>query len=167
MQHLVFLQADALAKVLTHRKRVESRLWRGRLRHPCTAATAGDVLYFKRVGAGVEAIARVQEVHAFTALHPHDIASLADRFAAAMACARDDPYWLAKRHSREARFFWLAAVCPWHMPQEAVPRGVRMGWVADWQPPAEADATLLMPEMFPAPRQVAGDRVEQLPLLGD
>ena len=84
-----------------------------------------------------------------------------------MACALDDPYWLAKRHSREARFFWLEAVRPWHIPQEAVPRGVRMGWVADWQPPAEADATLLMPEVFPAPRQVAGDRVEQLPLLGD
>jgi len=42
MQHLVFLQADVLAKVLAHRKRVESRLWRGLLRHPCTVAQVGE-----------------------------------------------------------------------------------------------------------------------------
>jgi hypothetical protein len=165
MQHLVFLQADALAKVLAHRKRVESRLWRGRLRHPCTAAQVGDVLYFKRVGGDVAAIARVQAVDAFAALRPPDIALLAGRFAAAMDCASDDPYWLAKRHSRAARFFWLGAVRPWHIPQEAVPRGVRMGWVADWQPPAEADATLLLPEVFPPPGTVTGHFVEQLLLL--
>ena len=92
MNHLVFLHPDELAKVLAHQKRVESRLWRGRLRHPCMVAQAGDVLYFKRVGAGVEAIARVQEVNAFAALRPHDIASLAQRFAAAMDCAVEDPY---------------------------------------------------------------------------
>jgi hypothetical protein len=167
MQHLVFLQADVLAKVLAHHKRVESRLWRGRLRHPCTAAQVGDVLYFKRVGGDVAAIARVQEIHAFAALRPPDIASLAGRFAAPMDCTGDDPYWLAKCHSRAARFFWLEAIHPWHIPQAAVPRGVRMGWVADWHPPAEADATLLIPEVFPAPGPVAGDLVEQLPLIRD
>jgi hypothetical protein len=165
MQHLVFLQADVLAKVLAQRKRVESRLWRGRLRHPCTVAQVGDVLYFKRVSGDVEAIARVQAVDAFAALRPPDIAALAGRFATAMDCASDDPYWQAKRHSRAARFFWLEAVRPWHIPQAAVPRGVRMGWVADWHPPAEADATMLMPEVFPPPRKVAGHLGEQLPLI--
>jgi hypothetical protein len=42
-----------------------------------------------------------------------------------------------------------------------------MGWVADWHPPAEADATLLMPEVFPLLGKIARDLVEQLLLIRD
>ena len=167
MNHLVFLQADEIAKIRAGTKRVESRLWRGRFGHPCTRATTGDVFYLKRVGGGVKAVARVAHVHVFRLRSVADLAALAARFGAAMDCAPDDPYWVVKQHSTHARLFWLADVTPWKIPQAALPRAIRIGWVADWHPPLEADATLLMPQVFPPPGKVAGDFGEQLPLVED
>ncbi len=82
---------------------------------------------------------------------------LAQRFAEPMALAPHDPYWHAKRQSRAARFFWLREVRRWRIPASQVPRGIRFAWVADWQPPLEAAAALLVPEVFPPPRKITGD----------
>jgi hypothetical protein len=135
MNHLVFLHPKELAKILAGTKVVESRLWKT-ARHPCRYALVGDRLYFKATGGDVQGCSLVQAIEAFHELTPTDIPRLAQQFAAAMACAVDDPYWYEKRFSREARFFSLTLVHAWHIPAQVLPRGVRIGWVADWTPPA-------------------------------
>ncbi len=131
MNHLAFVRADVAAKILKGVKRVESRLSKNR--PPAWRVQVGDFIYFKIVGGDCVCRARVVGVDKYEQLRPADIASLAELYSPSMGTSPDNPYWNIKTQSRYAVLIHLAAVEPFHIPRERLPRAVMAAWVCDFQ----------------------------------
>ncbi|WP_322512060.1 ASCH domain-containing protein [Chloroflexus sp.] len=122
--HLAILREPYLSRILTGRKRIESRFGRDR-RAPFGQVQASDLLLLKRAGGPLAGLALVK--HAISReITPADAHELHAAYADDLAI--DDPHWRELHiRSRYVTLIWLDDVYP--LPPIPLPRRDRRGWV--------------------------------------
>jgi hypothetical protein len=131
---VVFLRDSPLSEIAAGRKRHEVRLSFGRL--ACESVREGDVLLLKRVGGEVEAACDVGEVRIYRGLSPERIAEVVQEYPIGSPGPYFRRYLPAVNRDRLVNLavIELMNVREASLPVETTPRGVRSGWVADFDP---------------------------------
>lgn len=126
MYHVAFLRDAALDGILAGTKRREFRLsinWA-----PFMLVDPGHRIFLKRVRAEIEVIADVERVERL-------IAGNVEQFAAQFATSPAEiAYLQAGNGSRHGVAILLANIRRVIVPAQRTPRGIRMGWVANFDP---------------------------------
>jgi len=124
--HIAFIRPDLAAKIRQGIKTVESRLG---IRRPLAwSVQSGDTILFKETCGEITLSATAAQIHRF---ETSDLSALAQRFGPAVGVSADDKYW--QRRVNFAVFIELTAVQTITFSPELTPRGIRAGWVRDFQ----------------------------------
>lgn len=133
--HVVFLRDRPLDAILAGEKRHELRL--ARTSAPFMRCAKSDWLLLKRSGGSIEAVARAGLIDFFVADDGDRLADFVARWSDGDAARA---YLRSKPMARFGAAIELAGVRRATFPLGRTPKGVRMGWVADfavgaWRPP--------------------------------
>jgi len=120
----VILREPYLSRILSSRKRIESRFGRDR-RLPFGRVHAGDILLLKRSGGPLAGLALVERAIS-RAITPTDVAEIQSVYGADLAI--DDPgFWQNCFQSRYVTLAWMSEVFP--LPAIPLPQQNRFGWL--------------------------------------
>lgn len=131
--HVAFVRDEPLQEILAGRKRFELRLSFSGL--ACASVGKSDLLLLKRSGGEVEAACDVGEVLIYRGLHPEEVARLAHLYADVTSQPYLRRYVPPHNRNRPVNLaiIELVNVRLASLPAEVTPRGVRSGWVADFE----------------------------------
>lgn len=122
-KHLAIFKGDGAEKILSGKKRVESRFSKKK-NPPFLQIAVGDLVYIKPSGQDVIGQFRVEKVIFYDGL---EIEEIKERFGKQLAV--DQGYWKGKENCRYGTLIFIGEVDPFITAPIKIPKKDLRGWV--------------------------------------